>query len=287
MLANKINLCSFWALCLWFGLCSCAGDTVYLTIEDLPEISTPDDTSDYSTLYFTAAVGGTAFDEDAIDTRSFFQGADTIPLPKGRVVSLYIYKGNKTPANSTYLYYGKYNVEKAGFLTPIYANPSLPPGNYNLYAVSELNNTSDKTPNFYNGTGRATGLYNGLDYLWWSMQKVHVLPSTPQTIPILFAHESTEIMVNFEMDGCEIDTIYQATVNYPTTSACVYQLATGKISPSTNITTFSYFNLNISQTVGFVNFVPFKGDVFDAISGIGGQVHAVACGADQGWQTFT
>ena len=89
------------------------------------------------------------------------------------------------------------------------------------------------------------------------------------------------------MDNCKIDTIYQATVNYPTTSGCTYQLATGKITPSTNITTFNYFNLNLSQTVGFVNFVPFKGDVFDAISGIGGQVHVVACGVDQGWQTFT
>lgn len=279
---------TFIILCLFSGIIfSCAGDTVYFTIEDLPEKEdAPIDSSLNGTLSFTVSCGGSASNGISYGTKAFFQGLDTIPLPLGRIVTLYIYNGNKTPQTGSPVYYGKYTVQKPGILTPMYADPSLPAGEYNLYAVSELNNASDKTPNFGYNSGLASGLYNGLDYLWWCQKSVRVESTTAQTIPILFAHASTQILVNFKMTGCQIDTIYQATLNYPSTYGCTYQLGTGIIKSSTNMS-MGYFNLNITQNMGFINYVPFEGDIFDAVSGIDGMVYLKACGANQGWQTFT
>ncbi len=264
-------------------LSACAGDTIHFEISDLPKPVEPNDTTTYGTLYFSAF----AASHYQIDSKAFLQPDDTIPLPKGRVVSIFIYDGNTTPETGQYVYYGKYTVNTPGYLTPLYNDPQLPVGQYNLYGVSELNNASDKTPAFNNGTGVATDLYNGLDYLWWSQTGVAVTAETPQTIPILFEHASSQIVIKFDVsDEYTIDTIYSATLNYPYTYGCSYQLATGAISPSETMS-IDYFDLYISDNTGYIDYIPFTGSYIDAVAGVSGMANVQLEGQSSGWQIFT
>lgn len=263
-------------------LSACAGDTVHFEISDLPKPVVPNDTTTYGTLYFSAFSTPT----NAIDSKAFLQPDDTIPLPKGRIVSIFIYDGNTTPETGQYVYYGKYTVNTPGYLTPIYNDPQLPVGQYNLYGVSELINSSDKTPAFNNGTGIATDLYNGLDYLWWSQLNISVVDTTPQSIPILFEHVATRIEIEFTPpDDCVIDTIYQATLAYPNTDSCTYQLATGQISPATSVSLGS-FDMNMNGNLGFINYVPLDGDDATLEEGVSGLVDIMICGEYLGYQEF-
>ena len=109
---------------------SCAGETYHIIIEDLPpeEIQVTD-TTVYVKLSFRAAVGGATSDGQ---TRT----NDTINLPVGRYVTLYIYSEGETPETGNQLRQDKYTVQTAGYLTPVYQVTPLAEGTYNIYAVS-------------------------------------------------------------------------------------------------------------------------------------------------------
>ena len=161
----KLDMISAWLCCLLF-LLGCAGDKYYVEIDDIVSNETDSTQQKLVPLTFTASVGAKSFSELS-ETKGLYT-PDTIQLPKGRVVHMFIYPSGKTPLNSSPMVFSILQATYEGMITPLTGQYviALPPGYYNLYAISELNNASDKTPPFVNGNGyggKMTGLYNELD----------------------------------------------------------------------------------------------------------------------------
>ena len=175
-------------------------------------------------------------------------------------------------------------MKTAGYLTPIYQGVSLTAGTYNVYAVSEFNNTSDKTPNFdVNKSGIATTLYNELDYLWWSKTGIEVTGETPQTIPIQFNHVATKILINCEAAaGHKLDAVTDVTLGTPNTSGCTYQLATGYITSSTTFNS-STQSATVDGFSAYSNFIPFNATSYSQRTG---QAEITMNGQYGGWKSF-
>ena len=143
----------------------CAGNTYHLVIEDLVPNVDKETIKQQSAFYASVAKGG----NESYNTRGIYT-PDTMKLPKGRVIHMFLYSDYDTPITATPIGFYIYVATEDGVIEP--QQPmykiSLKPGTYSLYAISEFNNASDKTPPFVNGSesgGLMNGLYNGLDYL--------------------------------------------------------------------------------------------------------------------------
>ncbi len=273
-------LFGFIVLCI---ACACAGDTYRVVIEDIPIKERPQkDTTNMVDFIFT--VGVQPHNSSEINNTRYLQNG-IVNLPVGRYVTLYIYQGDYTPETGDQYRQDKYVVKTAGYLTPLYQGVSLQKGTYNIYAVSEFNNTSDKTPNFdVNQNGLATTLYNELDYLWWSKTGVEVTGETPQTVPILFEHVATKVVITCTgATGYTLTTLTQLTLGEPDTADCNYQLATGHINASTKFQSQPE-EATLDGFVASLNFVPFDASNFSQITG---QADVILEGYSGGWVSFS
>lgn len=243
---NKKNIYQLFFIIIAI-LSSCAGDTYHIIIDDIPDnsVDLSDSTNTLTPISFSVSV--TKHNQHT-STKSNTDGI--INLPVGRYVTIYVYRNNNTPETGYVYTQAKFICKKAGYLTPLYSGLSLPEGVYNLYAVSTLNATSDKTPNFsLNMGGEANNLSNGLDYLWWSESSVSVSGETPQIIPIEFEHVATKITINCAGESNNIlSKLSNLTIQSPDPFYSDYQLATGEISSSAFLNTY-----NLQTTIdGFV-----------------------------------
>ena len=249
-------------LCLLAILINCcAGDRYHLTIEDyIPDIDNNSDTTKYK-IYFTASVYSS--NNQSISTRGAYT-PDTVALPEGRVVHIYIYDGDKTPITGIPITFSMLQATADGVIEPTNSeyDIKLSPGTYNFYALSEFNNSSDKTPTFVNSNGAGglkKGLYNNLDYLWWSYEGLIVSDNESSNVNMLFKHISTNIQLNFEAtDGGTITKISDANMQCPNPSGCELQLANGDISASVTLNS-GMQNLNFITGANsmYVDLVPF------------------------------
>ena len=101
-------------------LYSCAGEEVYLIIEDLPETTEVADTTDLGYVYFTASVASRLPADDLEATR-FLNNNDTLLLPEGRHVTIY----STLTGPEIYAYYNHYVAARAGYFTATYADQAL------------------------------------------------------------------------------------------------------------------------------------------------------------------
>ena len=240
---------------------SCAGDRYHLIIEDYVPNTTNDSDTARCKIHFTASV----YSPNNQDTST--RGAytpDTIALPKGRVIHIYIYDGDKTPITGIPCAFALLQATTNGVIEPINSeyDIKLSPGTYNFYALSEFNNSSDKTPTFVNSNGAGglkKGLYNNLDYLWWSHEGITVSDNESSNVNMLFKHISTNIQLNFyASSGHTITDLNDATIQCPNPSSCELQLANGNITASTTLSS-GMQNLNriSGENSMYIDFVPF------------------------------
>ena len=258
----------------------CAGDEIYLIIEDLPDTTEIKDTTSRGYVYFTASVAGRTSGNDFFNTRTL-ENNDTILLPQGRHVTIYY----NLKGSNTYTYYNHYIADKAGYLTAVYNEIALSTDTFNFYAVSELLNSSDKTPAFpQSGNGIATDLYNGLDYLWYAMEDIVITQNTPQTIPIVFDHVASAIEIEFTVPSTDImDTIYAATIGYPSTSGYEYILSSGTVGPSKTFGNGAR-DLLMDSIYGALVMIPFDASNYVHITG---QINPVVNGDNIGWWNYS
>lgn len=119
----------------------------------------------------------------------------------------------------------------AGTLSPTGSPMILPVGSYNFFAVSTKNDTLP--PTFT--SNQATGLKNGIDYLWCGLQDQSV-SANASVIDLTFTHSSSQLV--FNIINCDtlssIDTIlYAGTVAPAPSDTSVWNLLTGKIAQLT------------------------------------------------------
>ncbi len=281
-ISNSVSSIFGWLLLLM--ICGCAGEDHYLLIED---IVYEEDGEKMITLNFTAEVNYTDshytdITSEDIETSMLYNSTDlnfenlsdlnqtklpyvsyNIPLPIGRYIHIYVYKYGSTPLNSAPLKFGLYKCVSEGVISPTSSQYAitLAPGRYNFYALSELNNDSDKTPSFVNSTGYGgvkTGLSNGLDYLWWSSTGVRVTGTSSPDLSILFKQISSQIQLNFIASSGTTFTFSTQNIQAPSTTSCRLQMATGKITTST-IFSSGMQNLELVDNYSmYINIVPFK-----------------------------
>ena len=176
---NKIDLGNIYGLLVltMLILYGCAGDTYHVIIKDSDiddqvTVSNPQPIT-VAAVVSSALIDGASGDEfnlanySSEETRGPYT-PDTINLPEGRIVHMYVYDGGYTPETGTAVNFALYKATSAGVLTPTAAqyDIKLSPGTYNFYALSEFNNASDKTPPFSNANGangEKTNLSNELD----------------------------------------------------------------------------------------------------------------------------
>ena len=165
---------------------SCAGDKYHLTIEDYYPNESPEDTlsSNVSFIANVLPIG------DLLANTKGAYTPDTIALPEGRVIHIYIYDGDKTPLTGIPISGAIYSATSAGIIAPINDQYiiNLKPGTYNFYALSEFNHDSDKTPPFVNSNGEGglkKGLADNLDYLWWAAEGIVISDNESTTIQML------------------------------------------------------------------------------------------------------
>ncbi len=159
------------------------------------------------------------------------------PLPKGCYVNIYVYNVGDYPGDGNYIYMGVYRATRDGYISPQGNTMMLEKGLYNFYATSAYNFDQPKGPQFNNTTGIATDLYNGIDYLWWKDENV-LVSKYDQTISILFSRCCAKL--TFEMEAAYNHTLNSVThfdITTSTPSECRFSLRTGKITPSTTVTT--------------------------------------------------
>ena len=158
-----------------FIIGSCAGDKYYLTIEDIDNTASDDSNSNptkYYTLSFNASVLSSSSNKYSEESKTPYN-SDTVLFSTGRVIHFFVYKGvNSSPYSNQYYFMGIYYAYENGFIKPQYSQYEilLPVGIYSIYAISEYNNPSDKTPPFSNSNGlggEMVDLVNTLNYLWW------------------------------------------------------------------------------------------------------------------------
>lgn len=209
---------------IMFSLGSCAGDDIYIPIGDLtPGQPTRDSTQ--TTIVFTANVGAT-------NSVSKGGNSEVVPLPLNCYSQIFIFELGKKPGVDNYKYHGFYRADTPGHLTSLYGNLSVSPGLYSVYAVSTYNYASDKTPNV-SSQGIATGLYNGMDYLWWEQEVVQVVAGQENDINILFLHRCVQLEINvIGSEYIKVDGIGQMDFSAPTTSNASWNLGTGNITGS-------------------------------------------------------
>ena len=122
---------------------------------------------------------------------------------------------------------------EAGTLSPVNIPMRLMTGEYDFYAISTK---QDSIPvDFYNNI--ATGLSNGIDYLWASV-KNQIIDSNGTTVPITFQHVASQIVI-YVANTDSVDpmtSIQSARYNEPyITDDISWNLLTGEITTCTEI----------------------------------------------------
>ena len=148
-----------------------------------------------------------------------------IPFPKDCIVKIYAFINNQESASVlSSLYYS----ETEGTLNADQDPMIMQAANYNFFAVSLKMDSIP--PTFYNN--EATGLLNGIDYLWAGTTDINV-NTNKQVISLTFTHSATQLY--FTIDNQSSDTIISkiesATINVVSpTSDASWGLMTGVIS---------------------------------------------------------
>ena len=89
--------------------------------------------------------------------------------------------------------------------------------------------------------GIASGLNNGLDYLWWSTKSLVVTAGEEQTVSILFQRKA--VCLEFEVSttsGSTLSKVTQIDFTPPSTSSSTFNLSTGLISQASSLTTGTF-----------------------------------------------
>ncbi len=239
---------------------SCAGETYYVNIDDIPNWD-KGDTTRYFTVVYTARVGTNIYNES--QSKGVYT-PDTIVFPANRYVHMYIYQENQTPETAQPFAFSILKSDQAGSLTPISAQYELklPAGTYNAYAMSELNTTDNNQLTFINGNGTGgemDGFANGLDFLWWKQENIIVSELSNAPVRVVFNQISTHIQLNvYAGEGQEIVGYYSGDISTPQPGECTLQLATGQVVPSTTVSSTQRTSFTISNNSYYVNLVPFK-----------------------------
>ncbi len=245
----NIVFCS-WLMLFWGA---CAGDTYRIGIEEIIVIDSIGNDSVYtSNLLFFGTVGSHA---DVFGSRS----DETESLPNGCHVTVYVYQQDSTPQNANVYKQMSFVIQNSGYFTPVYNVARLDPGVYNLYAVSVYNSTTDQIPNFdLDRSGEATGLQVGMDYLWCSTQGVELTPGNVQILDIYFQHAASKITIDCVGGyGYTVSSVEEVVMYSLDTSATTFQLATGYISPVTDLAS-GEVDLTIDGTTASIDIPPFN-----------------------------
>ncbi|MGL5683706.1 MAG: hypothetical protein ACRDDZ_11745 [Marinifilaceae bacterium] len=156
-----------------------------------------------------------------------FPGQST-PISSGEYVTVYIYKHRASTSRSP-LAVRRYVSGPPGQLTEISTPVYLPPGYYDIYAVSS-NSIPDKTPTFKGG--KSVSIKKGVDYIWTSLKKVDVY-TNPIVVPLLF--EQICFKLNIDISDSFFTVLWKVesvSVTIPTGKQYI-ELATGDILPQT------------------------------------------------------
>ncbi len=151
-------------------------------------------------------------------------------LQANRYVTVYTFQGHGDEVAET-----DYKTVQSGILTPVDGDLSLPVGTYDFYSLSIGNQDTYAAKVTDLETGIMEDLSNGLDYLTCVMENEAI--SGPTTMDLTFNHEASQVMVIIVSGSTTttVDSIYSATISQPNSSACILDLFTGFISPSTSL----------------------------------------------------
>lgn len=136
-----------------------------------------------------------------------------------------------------------YESLKAGTLTPTQSPMVVPVGTYDFYAVSLKNDTLP--PSFKQN--KATGLQNGIDYLWSNVTGMNINTSG-SVVDLSFNHCATQFVFNIvsTQTATPISSIVFADMTVPPPSPnASWDLLTGRISQTDTIPSdVGYLSLN-------------------------------------------
>ena len=159
---------------------SCVKDKHYLFVEEYDDLNpnkSQDDLAEKTyTFNFNAKINPLISISDNTLSKTVYT-PDTTAVAQGRIIHIYIYKDDVTPQTGTYSQMLIYEVYTNGFIKPVsdQYKINLTAGIYSFYAISENNNSSDKTPGFVNSNGTGgemQGMSNGCEFIWWNNEKV-------------------------------------------------------------------------------------------------------------------
>ena len=155
------------------------------------------------------------------------------PIQLNRYTHIFVYDENDNPINNNYIAMGVYECQKVGTLTSVSYPITMYAGVYNLYSAGADFIGTDQGPNFTNGM--STTLYQDVAYIWWHEENVNITESD-QEIPINYERCCAQIVINFSgVEGYTDITLYQVDISLGNPGECSMNLATGVISPSTEL----------------------------------------------------
>ncbi|MEG2035805.1 MAG: fimbrillin family protein [Mucinivorans sp.] len=150
-------------------------------------------------------------------------------LGKNTQVQLFAFGSTVTPQTGVATAQGLYQTLTAGVLTGVGGYKMyLSNGLYNFYGVSESLSLSALTFN----NGLSEPLFNGVDYLWWTLAG-HDVSASQVNIPIVLLHSATQVV--FDVAAGEGITINELTMAHIWASkpGAAMTLSTGIITPTT------------------------------------------------------
>lgn len=161
------------------------------------------------------------------------RAASVSPIETERYATVYaIDTKNDSTMASVVSYYSK----AAGTLTPVTNPMKLNTNNvYSLYAVS-VNNANTAVPVFDTSDGIATGLNNGLDYLWCGLWDA-IPTGTSATYDLTFQHCCTQVLIDLVVEeGITVNSVTSVTITPTDTTGMSWSLFNnGTIGPAMSL----------------------------------------------------
>ena len=166
-------------------------------------------------------------------------------LQQNRIVTVYCYYNMSDFKDSL-----SYNTIRVGVLSPLNkVQLGVIPGNYEFYAVGIANKMVDP-PKFTDlEYGTISGvLQNGNDYISGYLLNQSITQNTELTLTM--SHACSQVIIDFSTSSTQVilDSIRSVYITPPTTNINIYNLFTGIISPSKQISTTDLLEMNISGT---------------------------------------
>ena len=223
-------------LIIVISISSCSKDRALVIIED-PDLSESYDIDyDAKTPKFNAKVrdysllstraDNTLNNDNVIYRRLFYKD----------VVHIYFYKEGIYPDTGKYYCQALYKTNKKGLLIPVYDEVKIPPGIYNIYAVTALNSPYDQIPDFVDSTGVSNYIYNDVDYLWSNINDVDLRDEPSPTIEFVMEHLCCKLQFDFvAAEGDSINEVISANITAGDHLECSWAMNTGIINPATDI----------------------------------------------------